>query len=97
LRRFVYQIKEGDIIYVKQGPKIVGKGVVTSAYQFDEEDRIVDHEGSPWQHQRRVSWTPGFPEVEIQLGNQQIITVVPLDEIDVEAIERVVAARVAGR
>lgn len=40
LRRFVYEMDVGDLIYVKQGPKIAGKGVVTSHYQFDKKNRV---------------------------------------------------------
>ena len=54
LKRFVYEMEEGDIIYVKQGPRIVGKGAVSGPYQFDKKNRIVDPYGCTWQHQRRV-------------------------------------------
>jgi hypothetical protein len=34
LKRLVYDMAEGDVIYVKEGPIIVGKGVVTGPYHF---------------------------------------------------------------
>ena len=40
LRRVAYEMKEGDIIYVKQGPRIVGRGVINGSYQFDYEYRL---------------------------------------------------------
>ena len=83
---------EGDIIYVKQGPKIVGKGVVDGPYQFDKKNRIVDPDGTPWQHQRRVKWVAGFPEIPIQIGRQQAMTLVPLAGDDVKQVEQAAAA-----
>jgi hypothetical protein len=95
LKRLVYEMEVGDIVYVKQGPMIVGKGVVAGPYQFDKKNRIQDRSGTPWQHQRRVIWTPGFPEVPIQIGRQQVMTLVPLSGQDVERIEQ--AVRHVGR
>jgi hypothetical protein len=91
LKRFVYEIQEGDTIYVKKGPLIVGKGVVAGPYRFDKRNRIQDPEGTPWQHQRSVTWSPRFPQVRIQLGRQQIVTLVPLTDADVRGIERAAA------
>src|SRR5581483_4843599 len=56
LKRFVREMKQDDVTYVKQGKKIVGKGVVTGAYHFDKKNRIQAPDGTPWQHQRTVSW-----------------------------------------
>ncbi len=88
LKRFVYEMEKGDVIYVKQGPKIVGKGVVDGPYRFDTKNRIKDPGGTPWQHQRRVRWTRGFPEVLIQVGRQQAMTLVPLTAHDVQRVEQ---------
>jgi hypothetical protein len=65
LKRLVRDMQKGDVIYVKQGSEIVGKGLVTGAYRFDKRNRVRDPEGTPWQHQRAVRWTPGFPAVPI--------------------------------
>jgi hypothetical protein len=79
LKRFVYEMQEHDVIYVKQGPMIVGKGVVTGPYRFDKKNRIQDPNGTPWQHQRRVTWEAGFPEVRIQIGPQQVMTLATVE------------------
>ncbi len=92
LKRFVYDMDEGDIIYVKEGPLIVAKGVVDSDYFFDKKNTIVDDDDVPWQHQRKVIWTPFVPEVRIQIGLQQIYTVYPLNERDVKRIEKAAEA-----
>jgi hypothetical protein len=87
LKRFVHEMEEGHIIYVKQGPMIVGKGVVSGPYQFDKKNRIREPDGTPWQHQRPVEWTAGFPTVRIQIGRPPIVTLVPLSREDVDAVE----------
>lgn len=91
LKRFAYQMAEGDVIYVKQGPKIVGRGVVQGPYFFDSKNCVADPGGTPWQHQRRVRWTPAFPELRIQLGRQQAMALVPLTVTDVTSVEQGVA------
>ena len=89
LRRFLWKMKEGDVIYVKQGPRIVGKGVIIGPYQFDKNGRIRDpNDGAHWQHQRPVDWAPEFPEVRIQLGAQQIATVKELTDKDIQTIDQ---------
>jgi hypothetical protein len=35
LKRIAYEMKKGDVIYVKEGPMIVSRGVVTGPYKFD--------------------------------------------------------------
>jgi hypothetical protein len=87
LRRLVYDVEVGDVIYVKQGPMIVGKGVVTGPYHFDRRNRITDRKGVPWQHQRPVEWDPAFPSVRVVIGLQQVVTVVPLTPDDVNMVE----------
>ena len=92
LRRFLWEMKEEDVIYVKRGPEIIAKGVVIGPYHFDSEGRIRDpNDGAHWQHQRSVDWDPEFPEVRIQLGAQQIATVKVLTDEDIESIEQAVA------
>ena len=34
LKRFVYEMQEGDVIYVRESPKIVGKGIVLGGLQI---------------------------------------------------------------
>jgi hypothetical protein len=89
LRHFLWEMMEKDIIYVKQGPMIVAKGVVAGPYQFDKNGRIRGpSDGAFWQHQRSVRWDPEFPEVCMQLGKQQIETIRRLEEEDVEMVEK---------
>jgi hypothetical protein len=92
LKRLVYEMEEGDIIYVKQGPLIVGRGVVAGPYRFDRRNRIQSPDGTLWQHQHPVKWTAGFPEVPIQIGRQQAVTLVPLTGEDVKRVEQAAAA-----
>jgi hypothetical protein len=92
LKRLLRDMQKGDVIYVKQGSEIVGKGLVTGPYRFDKRNRVRDPEGTPWQHQRPVRWTPGFPAVPILIGRQQAMTLVPLTAKDVERVEQAAAA-----
>ena len=96
LRRVAYQMQPGDVIYVKQGRKIIDKGTVTRAYAFDHEYRVFDPEGVPWSHQVSVAWSQSFDEVDILLGAEQY-TVRELTADDVARIERAAnASGVAG-
>ena len=95
LNRLVHDVAVGDVIYVKQGSLIVCKGVVTGPYFFDRENRITDPDGTPWQHQRPVHWDESFRPVRIQIGRQQIMTLVPLNPKDVLRVERA-ASRQGG-
>jgi hypothetical protein len=87
LKRLVYRMQEGDAIYVKEGPMIVGKGIVEGPYQFDYQNRLKGPKGDCWQHQRPVRWLPDFAPVRVQLGQQQAIAVVPLGENDLWRVE----------
>jgi len=91
MRRFVFAMQPGDTIYVKQGPKIVGRGVVIGPYNFDEHGFVREKSGNPWQHQRSVAWHPDFPEVAIQLGDAPLFTVEELDADDLSRIGLAVA------
>lgn len=86
LRRVAYEMKSGDVIYVKEGPKIVGKGFVTGPYTFDSKFRIVDPNGYAWPHQVPVDWLPDFPGARVLLGAEQL-TVKRLSGADVQRIE----------
>lgn len=94
LNRFVHKMEVEDIIYVKQGPAIVAKGVIKGPYFFDKKDTIIDPYGTPWQHQRKVRWTRYRTEIPIQIGYAPNVTVVPLDSDDVRRIEK--AAKALG-
>jgi hypothetical protein len=96
LRRVVYEMKGGDAIYVKQGPRIVDKGIVKGppnkrAYRFDSELRLTDPDGTPWAHQVPVDWSSNFPDVRVLLGGEQL-TVKKLSAEEVDRIESAVAA-----
>jgi predicted HNH restriction endonuclease len=91
LRRFL-KMKEGDIIYVKEGPRIIGQGVVAGPYQFDQTGSVKSATAY-WRHQRVVRWAAEFPELVCQLGIQQIVTVMPLDVKDISRIEKLVRSR----
>lgn len=88
LRRVVYEMQEGDLIYVKEGPMIVGKGVVIGPYQFDMKNRIQAPDGAYWQHQRPVKWVSDFPKIRKRLGRNQQLVVERLSNDDVLQIEQ---------
>jgi len=74
LRRVAYEMREGDVIYTKQGPKIVGRGVVTSQYQFDSAFRLScpGDRSIPWTHQVSVNWDSDFEPIDILLGAEPL-------------------------
>jgi hypothetical protein len=86
LARFVYGIRKGDTIYVKQGPKIICKGIVRDGYRFDYKHRIIDPFGTPWNHQIPVKWESNFPSINVCLGAEQI-TVLPISKERLKRLE----------
>ncbi len=99
LRRVVYEMKAGDVIYVKQGPKIVGKGVVCGrrarAYKFDSRFRLKHPNDRSWSHQVPVKWMSDFPEVRIFLGSESLtVKELSADKLKrlKEAVEKVTRA-----
>ena len=70
LSKVAYEMKEGDIIYVKQGPEIVGRGIVKGPYQFDHEHRLLSPDGFSWSHQVLVDWSSDFEPIRILLGSE---------------------------
>jgi hypothetical protein len=86
LHRVAYEMRTGDVIYVKEGPQIVGRGVVRGSYRFDSRFRLIDYYGSAWAHQVPVRWDRNFPVVEILLGAEPL-TVKKLSANDVRKIE----------
>jgi hypothetical protein len=95
-RRFLWEMTEKDVIYVKQGPMIVGKGVVTGPYQFDKNNRIEGPQGVYWQHQRSVNWIPDFPAVSVQVGRSQQFALESLTSQDIERVEDAVGRRISA-
>lgn len=97
LRRVAYEMKAGDVIYVKQGPKIVSKGVVKGPYQFDSQFRLIDPNDVPWAHQVPVEWVTDFPETRILLGSEPL-TVKELSPDRLKRLESVIdTATVASK
>lgn len=88
IRRFVYEMQKGDIIYVKEGPMIVGKGVIIGDYKFDKKNRIKEPSGAYWQHQRSVNWSRGFFKTRIQIGKSQQFTIERITAEDIQKIEQ---------
>jgi hypothetical protein len=68
LRNVAYEMKPGDVIYVKQGLQIVGKGIVRGSYQFDYKRRLVDPYRNVWAHQVPVDWESDFEPIDILLA-----------------------------
>jgi hypothetical protein len=96
LRRVGYEMKAGDVIYVKQGPKIIDKGIVKgpgkgNAYYFDSGFRLREPSGTPWAHQVAVDWSTDFPEIRMLLGGEQV-TVKELSPDEVTKVEEAVGA-----
>jgi hypothetical protein len=79
---------EGDVIFVKEGPRIVDRGVVTGTYRFDSDFRMSDPNGVPWAHQVPVDWSRRFTPIEMQLGKAQQLTVEELPSAEVEKVEK---------
>jgi hypothetical protein len=86
LRRVAYEMTPGDVIYVKQGPEIVDRGIVTGKYRFDSKFRLVDPNGVPWAHQVSVDWSREFKPVTLLLGAEQL-TVKELTVAEVDRLE----------
>jgi hypothetical protein len=88
LRRLAYEMAEGDLIYLKDGPNIIDRGIVTGKYSFDSDFRILDGNGSPWAHQVHVDWSRQFTPIKIQLGKSQQLTVEALLSNEAARIEK---------
>jgi hypothetical protein len=86
LRRVAYEMRSGDVIYVKQGPQIVDRGIVTGSYRFDSHFRLADPNGVPWAHQVSVDWSREFKPITMLLGAEQL-TVKELSAAEVEQLK----------
>jgi hypothetical protein len=71
LKRVAYEMTKGDVIYVKQGPLIVGRGRVKGRYKFRLNRKILDSDNYLWPHQVPVAWEPDFPSFRLLLGGEQ--------------------------
>lgn len=96
LGRLVYEFHKGDVIYVKEGKFIVGKGEVLGGYQYNHR-KLRDEYKNFWRHQVRVKWDLGFPSVEILLGAERL-TIRTLSAEEVSKIEQLArTATLPGR
>jgi hypothetical protein len=83
LRRVAYEMQKGDIIYLRDGKRIVSRGTILGSYQFISQSKIIDSQGTPWQHQIPVEWDVDFPEVENTLGSDQVtVKLITPDQIE---------------
>ena len=71
LKKVAYKMKKGDIIYVKQGPYIAGKGVITEEYKYNPE--ILKGTEARWEHFVTVEWEKDYPKFKLVLGADQLI------------------------
>lgn len=85
LRRLAREMRKGDTIYVKQGPMIIGKGIVIGDYRFDSSLSFLDRYGIPWSHQRPVMWDASFTPVRVLLGSEPL-TVKLLSPADIQSL-----------
>ncbi len=97
LRRVAYEMKGGDTIYAKQGPKIIDRGMVKgakgrTAYKFDSQFRIIDPFNVPWTHQVPVEWSVDFVPIDILVGRSQQYTVEELLPDDIRRLEEAIDA-----
>lgn len=83
LGNLAYRMEEGDVIYVKEGTSIVGKGVVRGnggkkrAYRYDPD--ILKGTMVDWAHYVKVDWQKDFRGFELLLGAEPL-TVLSLDD-----------------
>lgn len=102
IHALVYEMRGGDVVYVKQGPNIVGKGVIRGvpgqrAYAFNAASRrLVDPNGFPWLQQVRVAWANDFVPVEITVGTNQRFTIQAIDAADAERVDGTVERTAAS-
>src|SRR6267154_1771990 len=94
LTRFLYKMRVGDVIYVKRGTQIIGRGVICGRYFFDSAGRIRNEYGAIWRHQLPVAWCASFEARNVRvIPNQPQVTIVPLEPDDVIRIENATRIR----
>lgn len=87
LAKFVYDMQPGDTIYAKDSTTIVGRGIITSPYEYRKKCVIRGVRGEPWQHSRRVAWDPNFVPLQVLVGRNQIPTVDIVSSADLKKLE----------
>lgn len=80
LHKLAYEMNIGDIVYIKEGTRIVGRGKVISDYKFDAEGIIKDNPEILWEHYREIQWDEDFKPIDIKLGSE-LTTVLELDKM----------------
>jgi len=93
LYKVAYEMKKGDVIYVKEGTMIAGKGIVQGRYQFRLKKKILDTDKYLWPHQVPVSWEPDFPSFQLLLGAEQH-TVLKLTSEHIEKLNIAISSTV---
>jgi hypothetical protein len=87
IRRVAYEMRKGDVIYVKQGPFIVGRGKVLGPYKYRLKKELEIESGHDFPHQVPVDWEPTFTRVRVLLGGE-LITVLKLSEQHLRNLSR---------
>lgn len=85
LNNFCKKINIGDIIYVKNGTTIIGKGEVMSDYLYTNNTTLICPDSkTPWKHQRKIEWDKTFLRIiNLKLGNEQpLLRELTKDEVD---------------
>ena len=60
LRQLWREMKCGDIIFAKYGPKAVGKGIIRAEYKFDPQILDLPVMKKKWAHFVEVTWEKDF-------------------------------------
>jgi len=79
-------MEKGDVIYVKEGPYIAGKGHIKNRYKY--KPNVLNVEGIPWEHYVEVDWENDFTKFKLDLGANEH-TVLELDEKRLKMIHKV--------
>ena len=82
-----YKMKKGDVIFVKQGPEIISRGVVRNGYTFESSLDLRDHNGLAWPHQVPVVWERNFLRVKCLVG-AEMSTIKLLTASDIEKLKK---------
>jgi hypothetical protein len=81
----LFDMKPGDVIYAKSGPRIVGRGTVTRGYGYDP--TILQDERCDWPHYVRVEWESSFRPFRCLLESEQS-TIFKLNEARIEKVRK---------
>lgn len=87
LSKVAYEMRRGDVIYVRYQGRIISKGTVKRRYQFDNGYRITELNGEPWSHQVPVNWVNDFAEFPVSDIGPDKFTVWKLLPEQLERIE----------